>query len=60
MFKDQENPNFTAFDACGSLSNDQVFDPGRLGRYPDGTEMLKLFNPKDARKITFGQKSESV
>ena len=40
--KDQENPNFCAFDTLGSLTNDPVFDPGRLGRYPDGTEILSL------------------
>ena len=33
-FKDQENPNFSGFDTFGSLSNDPVFDPGRLTFYP--------------------------
>ena len=41
--KDQENPNFSAFDTCGSLSNDPVFDPGRLGKRSDGTEITKLY-----------------
>ena len=35
--KDQENPNFSAFGTCGSLSNDPVFDPGRLVTRSDGT-----------------------
>ena len=30
--KDQENPTFSAFDTLGSLSNDPIFDPGRLGK----------------------------
>ena len=43
IFKDQENPNFSAFDTLGSLSNDPVFDPGRLGKRSDGTEISKLY-----------------
>ena len=39
--KDQENPNFSAFDTFASLSNDPVFDPGRLGKRSDGTEITK-------------------
>ena len=39
VYKDQENPNFSAFGTCGSLSNDPVFDPGRLGKRSDGTKM---------------------
>ena len=42
MNKDQENPNFSAFGTCGSLSNDPVFDPGRLGKRSDGTKITKL------------------
>ena len=41
LFKDQENPNFSAFDALGSLSNDPIFDPGRLGKRSDGMEITK-------------------
>ena len=40
--KDQENPNFSAFGTLGSLSNDPVFDPGRLGKRSDGTKITKL------------------
>ena len=40
--KDQENPNFSAFDTFGSLSNDPVFDPGRLGKLSDGTKITKI------------------
>ena len=42
FIKDQENPNFSAFGTCGSLSNDPVFDPGRLGKRSDGTKITKL------------------
>ena len=41
--KAQENPNFSAFDTCGSLSNNSVFDPGRLGKRSDGTKISKLY-----------------
>ena len=41
--KDQENPNFSAFDALGSLSNDPIFDPGRLGKRSDGTKIEEFF-----------------
>ena len=40
--KDQENPNIWAFDTFGNLTNNPVFDPGRLGKYPDGTEISKF------------------
>ena len=40
--KDQENPNFSAFDTCESLTNNPVFEPGRLRKYPDGTEIKKI------------------
>ena len=59
FYKDQENPNFSAFDTFGSLTNHQVFDPGWLGKYPVGTEISKFHakpevgthhNPKDACK----------
>ena len=40
--KDQENPNFWAFDTFGSLTNNPVFNPGSLGKYPDGTEISKF------------------
>ena len=40
--KDQENPNFSAFGTFGRLSNDLVFDPGRLGKRSDGTKITKL------------------
>ena len=43
LSKDQENPNFSAFGTCGSLSNDPVFDPGRLGKRSDGTKITKLY-----------------
>ena len=38
--KDQENPNFTAFDQFGSLTNNPVFEPGALGKCSDGTEIV--------------------
>ena len=41
--KDQENPNFWAFDTLGSLTNNPVFEPGRLGKYLDGTEISKFW-----------------
>ena len=41
--KDQENPNFWAFDTLGSLTYNPVFEPGRLGKYLDGTEISKLW-----------------
>ena len=65
ILKDQENPNFSAFGTCGSLSNDPVFDPGRLGKRSDGTKITKLYAKpevervkktrfkEDARKINF-------
>ena len=37
--KDQENPNFTAFGTSANLSNDPLFDPGRLGKRSDGTKI---------------------
>ena len=40
--KDQENPNVWAFDAFGSLTNNPVSDPDRLGKYPDGAEISKF------------------
>ena len=50
--KDQENPNFSAFDACGSLSNDPAIDPGRLGKRSDGTKISKLYaKPEVERKV---------
>ena len=49
--KDQENPNFSAFDAFGSLSNDPVFDPGRLGKRSDGTEITKLYAKPEVERI---------
>ena len=49
--KDQENPNFSAFDACGSLSNDQVFDPGRLGKRSDGTEIPKIYSKPEVERV---------
>ena len=48
---DQENPNFSAFDACGSLSNDQVFDPGRLGKRSDGTEIPKIYSKPEVERV---------
>ena len=39
----QENPNFSAFDKCGSLSNNPIFQPGRLGKRSDGTKISKLY-----------------
>ena len=47
--KDQENPNFSAFGTLGSLSNDPVFDPGRLGKRSDGTKISKLYAKPDNR-----------
>ena len=41
--KDQENPNFWAFDTLGSLTNNPVFEPGRLGKYLGGTEISKFW-----------------
>ena len=41
--RDQENPNYSAFDTLGSLSNDPVFDPGRLGKRSDGTKIPRLY-----------------
>ena len=49
--KDQENPSFSAFDACGSLSNDQRFDPGRLGNRSDGTEITKLYAKSEVERV---------
>ena len=40
--KDQENPNFGAFGTLGSLTSNPVINPGRLGKYPDGTEISKF------------------
>ena len=48
---DQENPNFSAFDACGSLSNDPVYDPGRLGKRSDGTEITKLYAKSEVERV---------
>ena len=42
FFKDQENPNFSAFDTSESLTNNPVFEPGRLGKRSDGTKISKL------------------
>ena len=39
--KDQENPNFRAFDSFGSLTNNPLFDPGRLGTRSDGTKIVE-------------------
>ena len=41
--KDQENPNFWVFDTLGSLKYNPVFEPGRLGKYLDGTEISKFW-----------------
>ena len=43
FFKDQENPNFSAFDTSESLTNNPVFEPGRLGKRSDGTKISKLY-----------------
>ena len=40
--KDQENPNFRAFGTYGSLTNYPAFNPGKFGKYPDGTEISKF------------------
>ena len=37
--KAQENPNVFAFGTFGSLMAILGFEPGRLGKYPDGTEI---------------------
>ena len=50
--KDQEKPNFSAFDKFGSLSNDSVFEPGRLGKRSDGTKISKLHaKPEELERI---------
>ena len=49
--KDQENPNFSAFDAFGSLSNDPVFDPGRLGKRSDGTKITKFYAKPEVERV---------
>ena len=38
--KGQENPNFSAFDQLGSLTNNPVFEPGAFGKCSDGTEIV--------------------
>ena len=50
-YKDQENPNFNAFDTFVSLSNDPVFDPGRLGKRSDGTKITKLYAKPEVERI---------
>ena len=50
--KDQENPNFSAFGTCGSLSNDPVFDPGRLGKRSDGTKITKFYAKPEVERVT--------
>ena len=50
--KDQENPNFSTFDTCGSLSNDLVFDPGRLGKRSDGTKITKLYAKPEVERVS--------
>ena len=49
--KDQENPNFSAFGTLGSLSNDPVFDPGRLGKRSDGTKIPKLYAKPEVKRV---------
>ena len=49
--KDQENPNFSAFDTLGSLSNDPVLDPGRLGKRSDGTKIPKLYAKPEVKRV---------
>ena len=49
--KGQENPNFSAFGTCGSLSNDPVFDPGSLGKRSDGTKITKLYAKPDVERV---------
>ena len=39
--KDQENPNFWAFETRGSLTNNPLFEPGRLGTRSDGTKIVE-------------------
>ena len=51
VIKDQENPNFSAFDRLESLSNDPIFDPGRLGKRSDGTEIRKLYAKPEVEGI---------
>ena len=51
LSKDQENPNFSAFDTLGSLSNDPVLDPGRLGKRSDGTKITKLYAKPDVERV---------
>ena len=47
--KDQENPNFSAFDTCVSLTNNPIFDPGRLGTRSEGTKISKFYTKPDNR-----------
>ena len=49
--KDQENPNFSAFDTLGSLSNDPVFDPGRLGKCSDGTKIKNCMQNQKLKEL---------
>ena len=49
--KDQENPNFSAFDTLGSLSNDPVFDPGRLGKRSDGTKIKNCMQNQKLKEL---------
>ena len=55
--KDQENPNFSAFGTCGSLSNDPVFDPGRLGKRSDGTKITKFYAKPEVERVKMHAKS---
>ena len=50
--KDRENPNFSAFDTFVSLSNDPVFDPGRLGKRLDGTKITKLYAKPEVERLS--------
>ena len=49
--KDQENPNFSAFDTCVSLTNNPVFEPGRLGKRSDGTKISKLYAKPEVERV---------
>ena len=49
--KDQENPNFSAFDTSASLTNSPVFHPGRFGTRSDGLEISKLYAKPEAERV---------
>ena len=57
FFKDQENPNFSAFDTFRSLTNDPVFDPGRLGKRSDGTKITKFYEKPEVERVKMHAKS---